>query len=148
LEARACQRRGFRRKYTDGDIALLAEIDRAHERLSGPATRHILKREHVRLGKAEYAGLAKISISHLYNLRASAGYRKRIGVYESTRPTAVSIAERRRPQPQERPGYLRVDTVHQGDWDGAKGVYHINAVDAVTQWQVVGCVSRISEAGQ
>jgi transposase InsO family protein len=39
-----------------------------------------------------------------------------------------------------------VDTVHQGDWEGAKGVYHINAVDAVTQWQVVGCVSRISEA--
>jgi transposase InsO family protein len=41
---------------------------------------------------------------------------------------------------------LRVDTVHQGDWDGAKGVYHINAVDAVTQWQVVGCAKRISEA--
>jgi hypothetical protein len=39
-----------------------------------------------------------------------------------------------------------VDTVHQGDWDGAKGVYHINAVDAVTQWQVVGCASKISEA--
>jgi transposase InsO family protein len=58
----------------------------------------------------------------------------------------VSIAERRRPEPQGRPGYLRVDTVHQGDWEGAKGVYHINAVDAVTQWQVVGCTSRISEA--
>jgi len=39
-----------------------------------------------------------------------------------------------------------VDTVHQGDWEGTKGVYHINAVDAVTQWQVVGCASRISEA--
>ncbi|HLJ16596.1 MAG TPA: hypothetical protein VKV15_19020 [Bryobacteraceae bacterium] len=35
--------------------------------------------------------------------------------------------------------------MHQGDWDGAKGVYHINAVDAVTQWQVVGCASKISE---
>lgn len=139
------QRQGFARKYTDGDIALLAEVDRAHERLSGPATRHILEREHVRFGKAEYARLAGISIGHLYNLRASAGYRKRMAVYESTRPAAVSIAERRRPQPQGRPGFLRVDTVHQGDWDGSKGVYHINAVDAVTQWQVVGCVSRISE---
>jgi len=39
-----------------------------------------------------------------------------------------------------------VDTVHQGDGDGAKGVYHINAVDTVTQWQVVGCASKISEA--
>jgi transposase InsO family protein len=36
--------------------------------------------------------------------------------------------------------------VHQGDQDGAKGVYHINAVDEVTQWQVVACVPRISEA--
>ena len=69
-----------------------------------------------------------------------------MAVYESTRPTAVSVGERRRPEPRGRPGYLRVDTVHQGDWEGAKGVYHINAVDAVTQWQVVGCASRISEA--
>ena len=44
-----------------------------------------------------------------------------------------------------RPGYLRVDTVHQGDLDGIKGVYHINPVDEVTQWQAVGAVERISE---
>jgi hypothetical protein len=66
-------------------------------------------------------------------------------VFEPTRSSPVSIGERRKPDPQGRPGFLRVDTVHQGDWDGAKGVYHINAVDAVTQWQVVGCVSKISE---
>jgi len=36
--------------------------------------------------------------------------------------------------------------VHQGDLDGAKGVYHINAVDEVTQWQVVGATAQISEA--
>ena len=47
---------------------------------------------------------------------------------------------------QGRPGYLRIDTVHQGDQDGVKGVYHINAVDEVTQWQVVGAVAQISEA--
>jgi len=39
-----------------------------------------------------------------------------------------------------------VDTVHQGDQDGVKGVYHINAVDEVTQWQVVGAAAQISEA--
>ena len=100
----------------------------------------------MRFGKAEYARLAQVSIGHLCNLRASAGYRKRLAVYKSTRPTAVNIGERRRPEPRGRPGYLRVDTVHQGDWDGAKGVHHINAVDAVTQWQVRGCASRISEA--
>jgi transposase InsO family protein len=66
-------------------------------------------------------------------------------VYEPTRPSPVSIGERRRPDPQNRPAYLRVDTVHRGDQDGIKGVYHINAVDAVTQWQVVRCVGRISE---
>jgi hypothetical protein len=58
----------------------------------------------------------------------------------------MAIGERRRPDPHGRPGFLRVDTVHQGDWDGAKGVYHINAVDTVTQWQAVGCTSKISEA--
>jgi len=146
VEVRAYRRLAFPRKYTDQDIALLAEVDRAHERLNGPATRHILEREHALFGNTKYARLAQISVGHLYNLRASAGYRQRLALYEGTKPTAVSIAERHRPEPQGRPGYLRVDTVHQGDWDGAKGVYHINAVDAVTQWQVVGCCSRISEA--
>ncbi len=41
----------------------------------------------------------------------------------------MAIGERRPPQLDGRPGYLRVDTVHQGDLDGTKGVYHINAVD-------------------
>ena len=63
----------------------------------------------------------------------------------ATRPSAASTGERRKPDPQGRPGFLRVDTVHQGNWDGAKGVYHINAVDTVTQWQIVGCTSKISE---
>jgi hypothetical protein len=58
----------------------------------------------------------------------------------------VAIGERRKPDPQGRPGYLRVDTVHQGDLDGVKGLYHINAVDEVTQWQVVGATAQISEA--
>jgi transposase InsO family protein len=67
-------------------------------------------------------------------------------VFHKTRPTPVSIGERRRPEPDGRPGYLRVDAVHQGDQDGVKGVYHINAVDEVTQWQIVGATPRISEA--
>ena len=46
----------------------------------------------------------------------------------------MAIGERRKPDPQNRPGYLRVDTVHQGDREGVKGIYHINAVDEVTQW--------------
>ena len=58
----------------------------------------------------------------------------------------MSIGERLKPEPLGRPGYLRVDTMHQGDQDGAKGVYHINAVDEVTHWQVVGAVAQIGEA--
>jgi hypothetical protein len=38
-----------------------------------------------------------------------------------------------------------VDTVHRGDWDGVKGVYHINAVGAVVQWEAVGFACQISE---
>jgi transposase InsO family protein len=141
----AYRRHRFANKYQRTDVALLAEVDRAHERLSGPATKKILQREYQEFGNSNFARLAGISVAHLYNLRRSAAYRKVAAVFDTTRPTAVSIAERRRPEPHGRPGFLRVDTVHQGDWDGEKGVYHINAVDTVTQWQVVGCTSKISE---
>ena len=43
------------------------------------------------------------------------------------------------------PGYIRIDTVHQGDLDKQKGVYHINVVDEETQFEVVCCDERISE---
>jgi transposase InsO family protein len=142
----AYQRHSFAVRYTAEDIGLLAEVDRWHERLSGPATRQILQRAYQQFGDRRFERLAQISVSHLYNLRASVRYRNQAAVFEPTRPTANAIGERRRPDPRGRPGFLRVDTVHQGDWDGAKGVYHINAVDTVTQWQVVGCVSKISEA--
>ena len=146
VQARAYRRRRFPVKYRRPDIALLAEVDRAHGWLSGPATVCILKREQEQFGKTEFARLAQISVAHLYNLRRSPGYRKMVAEWKPTKPTAISIGERRKPDPQGRPGFLRIDTVHQGDWQGVKGVYHINAVDAVTQWQVVGCVGRINES--
>lgn len=145
VQAVAYRRRRFPTKYTSRDVTLLAEVDRAHGWLSGPATVHIFKREYEQFGKADHARLAEISVAHLYNLRHSQRYRKLTAKWEPTRPSALAIGERRKPDPQGRPGFLRVDTVHQGDWEGAKGVYHINAVDAVTQWQVVGCVERISD---
>jgi transposase InsO family protein len=85
-------------------------------------------------------------VAHLYNLRNSVGYRRQRIEYTATRPTPVNIGERRKPVPEGRPGFIRIDTVHQGDLDGVKGVYHINAVDEVTQWQVVGSAAHISEA--
>lgn len=136
----------FPGRFTRADIELLAAVDEAHETLSGPATRRILEREFHDYGHQEYERLATISVSHLYNLRQSRTYRQRRVSYSQTRPTTVAIGERRAPRPRGRPGYLRVDTVHQGDQDGVKGVYHINAVDEVTQWQVVGATPYISEA--
>jgi len=131
IEERGYRRRRFPSRYTREDIELLAVVDEAHETLSGPATQKILYREFHEFGQSEYERLAQLSVAHLYNLRKTGTYRKRRVVYEGTRPTAVSIGERRKPDPQGRPGYLRVDTVHQGDQDGSKGVYHLNAVDEV-----------------
>jgi transposase InsO family protein len=140
------RRHRFASKYTPADVALLAAVDEAHETLSGPATRKILEREYQLYKQSEFERLAGISVAHLYRLRRRSSYRQRRLHFTKTRPTAVSIGERRRPHPQGQPGYLRVDTVHQGDLDGVKGVYHINAVDEVTQWQVVGAAAAISEA--
>ncbi len=64
---------------------------------------------------------------------------------QKTQSRQIPIGERRKPDPKGKPGYLRVDTVHQGQQDGKAGVFHINAVDTVTQWQAIGCVETISE---
>ena len=145
VKPKAYRRRRFPNKYNSQDVALLAEVDQAHGWLSGPATVRILKRECQQFGRAEFTRLAGISVAHVYNLRRSTRYRKLAAGWRPTQPSAIQIGERRRPDPGGRPGFLRIDTVHQGDWDGIKGVYHINAVDAVTQWQVIGCVERINE---
>ena len=140
------RRHRFAQRYTRQDIELLAEVDEAHEVLSGPATQKILQRAYHDFHEAPYHRLAGLSVAQLYRLRKSRTYRQRGMVYQATRPAKVTIGERRRPEPDGRPGYLRVDTVHQGDLEGVKGVYHINAVDEVTQWQVVGATEQISEA--
>ena len=137
--------RPFERKYTKADIRLLAEVDRDLGQASGPATRKVLRRMFEVFGDPDFERLAKLSNGHLYNLRKSRTYRAVRTVVEPTRPSRVPIGQRRRPDPQGRPGFLRVDTVHQGDLDGVKGVYHINLVDEVTQWQHVGTVEGISE---
>jgi transposase InsO family protein len=146
VQKKITHRHRFPQRYTRADIELLAKVDEAHEGLSGPATRRILEREFREYGKREFERLATISNGHLYNLRHHPRYRQRRQNYQKTRPSLVPIGERRRPDPQGRPGYLRVDTVHQGDTENAKGVYHINAVDEITQWEIAASVERISEA--
>lgn len=135
----------FERRYRREDVALLAEVDALHGTLAGPATRKLCERAVEVFGDDRYARLARISNGHLYNLRHSTGYRKRRRRFEKTRPKVVKIGDRRKPNPDGQPGYLRVDSVHQGDLDGVKGLYHINAVDEETQMQVIFSVAHISE---
>jgi len=136
----------FARKYTLADIALLIEMDKAHADVCGPAIAHLLQRAYHAYGDSRYERLATLSVSHLYNLRKSAGYLARRKHFTSTRPVCNAIGVRKAPGPQGRAGFVRIDTVHQGDLDGIKGVYHITCVDAVSQWQVEACVQGISEA--
>lgn len=139
-------RRRFEHTYQTTDIALLAEVDLAHGQLSGPATKKILQRAYGLFNKKEFVRLAKISVSHLYNLRHTFGYREKTKLFQKTRPTTVPIGQRQKPRPEGRPGFIRVDSVHQGDSPtGVKGVYHINLVDEVLQWELVICVEKISE---
>ena len=152
------QRIGFTRTYTDADVRLLAHTDTLHGTLSGPATKklmalgHPVERAFEVFGETSYERLATISVAHLYNLRKRSGYQRQRWVWTKTRPVTLPIGERRAPAPNNRPGYLRVDSVHQGDQDGVKGLYHINgprpprAVDCVTQYEGVATCERISEA--
>ena len=139
------KRNCFGRIYKESDIKLLVAADNAHCRLSGPAMIKSLKREFEVFGKIEYANLKNISIAHLYRLRTDDSYKRDALTFEKTHPTRVPIGERRRPEPNGKPGYLCVDSVHQGDQDGSKGIYHINITDAVTQFEFVGAVETISE---
>ena len=136
----------FAKRFTPADALLLAEVDLAHGTLSGPATVHLLQRAFAVYGDARFERLATLSVSHLYNLRHSKTYLNQRVSFTKTRPVVNPIGVRRAPRPDGRPGFIRIDSVHQGDLDGTKGVYHINAVDIVTQWEVVATCERISEA--
>ena len=110
----------YRRKFTLEDIVLLAELDSLHGTLSGPATRVLLWRAFHLFAQARYERLATISVAHLYNLRAKPLYQQRRVHYSKTKTRPSTIGVRRAPAPEGRPGYIRIDTVHQGDHDGRK----------------------------
>jgi len=136
---------GFKPKFTREDIMLLAEVDQLVDSASGTTIKVYCQRAYELFGDQRFARLANISVSHLYNLRESSIYRRCRRVYTKTNPVQVPIGERRKPRPNGQPGYLRIDSVHQGDMDKKKGVYHINAVDEVTQWEVVITVPHIQQ---
>jgi len=141
------QRNKFARKYFPSDIALLIQTDVLHDCISGEATSVILKREFNFFGRTEYGNISNISVPHIYNIRnknvqynsSEAKFHKR------TQAVSSSIGIRQKPRPDGRPGYLRIDTVHQGDRAMNKGVYHINIVDEVTQFELIATIPNISQ---
>lgn len=146
LEKTESNRNSFKLKYGPVEIGLLAKADQALNFPNGHALKESLVREYDIFGKKEFEIISQISVSHIYNLRnTSSQYQSKTMHYTKTNPVNVPIGERRKPDNQGKPGCLRVDSVHQGDFNGVKGVYHINIVDEVTQWEVVGCVEVISD---
>ena len=131
--------------YGASDVARLVETDNLHQRLSGRATKAIMEREFEEYGKSGYENVRHVSVSHLYRLRGRRQYQSHALTYTKTPSVSVSIGIRKKPRGEGKPGYLRVDSVHQGDLGKLKGVYHINLVDEVTQWEIVASVEGISE---
>ena len=140
-------RHKFPVKYFASDIARLIDTDVAHGCLNGKATKEIMRREFTVFGKKEFENISGISVSHLYNIRNhNLQYESSPALFfKHTQTTKVDIGIRRKPMPYGKPGFLRVDTVHQGDLEGIKGVYHINIVDEVTQYEMIATVSGISQ---
>lgn len=136
---------GFSRQYTDDDIRLLVEMDKRHDTPCGFTIKKLCERAFSVYEDVSFKRLSSISSAHVYNLRRSKIYTNQRQRFEKTKSKPSTIGERRKPRPQGKPGYIRIDTVHQGDLDKRKGVYYINAVDEVTQFEMVFAVEKISE---
>lgn len=136
----------YERVYTPADIALLADVALAYRHQNGRALRAVCQAMYRTFRDVRFERLAKISVSRLYDLKKTEVFKGKAGMYTKTQAVATPIGERRKPFPEGKPGYVRVDSVHQGDRDKEKGVYHVNLVDEVTQWEVVVCVGGIAES--
>jgi hypothetical protein len=136
----------FQKKYSPDDLKLLNQVDKEHK-LSGKATKVILEREYAVSQKEEYNNIRNISVSHMYNLRHTYKYKCLGTVFKKTLPAKSYIGIRKKPIPNGRPGYLRVDSVHQGkdNSNSQDGIYHINIVDEVTQMEYVFDVPDLTD---
>jgi len=139
-------RHKFEKKYTNQDIKLLAKTAQLHDSPNGAALKKNLECMAREYGKEDYLNISHISVSHIYHLKKKVSYLRSGSFYHKTHQgKGKAIGVRCKPQPQGRPGYLRVDTLHQGDQEKQKGVYHINTVDEVTQWEVIAAAEKINE---
>lgn len=123
--------------YITKDIKLLETTDEIHLRLSEDATKEILRREFEVFGKKDYQTIARVSHSHITNLRHCPVYKS--SWINHTKARQIPIGMTQPPQNYGKPGSIRVNSVSQKD------VYHINSVDEITQCEVVFCVPQLSE---
>jgi transposase InsO family protein len=139
------QRHRFSRKYQDSDIKLLANTDELHEFPNGNSVKTTLKR--LAALDPRYQSIAGISVGHIYNLRKKPAYQRVTKWFAKTKSKygRAGIGQRQEPLPQGRPGFIRIDSVHQGDRLKTKGVYHINSIDEVTQFEFIGAVQAPTE---
>ena len=138
LKPAVYQRIHIHRIYVTADVKLLEQTDELHLRLSEDATKEILRREFEVFNKAEYQTISKVSHSHITNLRHSEIYKS--SWINHTKARQIPIGLTMKPENYGNPGSIRVDSVSQKD------VYHINAVDEITQWEIVFCVPQLSES--
>jgi transposase InsO family protein len=112
-------RTSFTKKYTTEDIALIAEFDNYTRRSNANALIH--------------------------NFRKTNLYRNCSQTFTRTNSVQNTIGVRTKPRPNGQPGFLRVDSVHGGDKNGKKGMYYVNFVDEVLQWEIVISVATITQ---
>ncbi len=135
----------YQRFYTNADIVLLAKTSEAYFHPNGNALKAVLNDMYHVYGDTRFERLSHLSVSRLYDFRQTTTYQNEVLTYTKKKSVRTPIGERRKPYPSGRPGYLRVDSVHQGDLDKQKGVYHIHLVDEVTQFDVQLATAGISE---
>jgi len=141
VKAAAYRRTKFATRYTAADVDLLGYVDKAHGNLSGPATRRILEREYGDYGQAPMCGWLRSRLriyTEWATVRRTASATPPIGPRGPRRFRSASGAN---PNRAASPAFC----VHQGDQLGRKGLYHINAVDEVTQWEIAAATPQISE---
>ena len=131
------KRKNPNRIYTSSDVKLLEKTDELHLRMNAIATHEILRREWEVFHHQNYERIARCSISHVNNLRKHPIYVS--SWVNGTKARNIGIGTTKPPEPNNLPCAIRIDTVHQRD------VFHINAVDEVTQWEIVVCVPVIAE---
>ena len=115
------KRNRFVRVYSTADAVLLAEVANLYLGQNGKALKKIMADMYHIFGDQRFKRLANVSVSHLYNLKQTRAFKSQSLRYTKTKPTVVSIGERREPRPDGKPGFIRVDSVHQGDARQTKG---------------------------